>query len=191
MVSKIKTMFSFAFSFERLIRLITSCPSHSLKPKLILSSIISFKDLAEDFSSWLEVLLIKFSSSSTRMPSFTATKMGLVTTLVSSIVISSRIRRFLSSFNSTGILTSTNRDSGKLSASLAKIDEILNVLTTKNLALDFCRNKAEKICDELSINVLDAMSFELYFENSLDDFKDLKQGEHQKIIRFSLLHPTC
>lgn len=66
----------------------------------------------------------------------------------------------------------------------AKIDEILNVLTTKNLALDFCRNKAEKICDELSINVLDAMSFELYFENSLDDFKDLKQGEHQKIIRF-------
>lgn len=66
----------------------------------------------------------------------------------------------------------------------AKIESILNTLTTKNLALDFCRKKAEKICDELSINVLDAMSFELYFENSLDEFKDLKQGEHQKIIRF-------
>lgn len=66
----------------------------------------------------------------------------------------------------------------------AKIDEILKILTTKNLALDFCRKKAEKICEELSINVLDAMSFELYFENSLDEFKDLKQGEHQKIIRF-------
>jgi len=66
----------------------------------------------------------------------------------------------------------------------AKIDIILNTLTTKNLALDFCRKKAEKICEELSINVFDAMSFELDFENSLDEFKDLKQGEHQKIIRF-------
>jgi len=28
------------------------------------------------------------------------------------------------------------------------------------------------------------MMFELNFENSLDKFKDLKQGEHQKIIRF-------
>lgn len=66
----------------------------------------------------------------------------------------------------------------------AKIDNILSTLTTKNLALDFCRKKAEKICEELSINVFDAMSFELDFENSLDEFKDLKQGEHQKIIRF-------
>lgn len=66
----------------------------------------------------------------------------------------------------------------------SKIDEIFNILTTKNLALDFCRKKAEKICEELSINVFDAMSFELDFENSLDEFKDLKQGEHQKILRF-------
>jgi hypothetical protein len=66
----------------------------------------------------------------------------------------------------------------------AKIDSIINILTSKNLALDFCRKKTEKICEELSINVLDAMSFELDFENSLDKFKDLKQGEHQKILRF-------
>lgn len=66
----------------------------------------------------------------------------------------------------------------------SKIDEIFNILTTKNLALDFCRKKAEKICVELSINVFDAMYFELDFENSLDEFKDLKQGEHQKILRF-------
>ncbi len=44
--------------------------------------------------------------------------------------------------------------------------------------------KAEKICEELEINVLDAVTFELDFENSLDHFKDLKQGEHQKIIQF-------
>lgn len=66
----------------------------------------------------------------------------------------------------------------------SQIEKILNILTTKNLALEFCRKKAEKICEELSINVFDAMSFELDFENSLDEFKDLRQGEHQKIIRF-------
>lgn len=65
-----------------------------------------------------------------------------------------------------------------------KINLIINTLTTKKLALDFCRKKAEKICEELSINILDQMSFGLEFENSLDQFKDLKQGEHQKIIRF-------
>ena len=56
----------------------------------------------------------------------------------------------------------------------SKIDDILNILTTKKLALDFCRQKAEKICEELNINVFDAMSFELDFENSLEQFKDLK-----------------
>lgn len=65
-----------------------------------------------------------------------------------------------------------------------KIDDILKILTTKKLALDFCRKKAERICEELNINVFEAMSFELDFENSLEEFKDLKQGEHQKIIRF-------
>lgn len=65
-----------------------------------------------------------------------------------------------------------------------EIENILNIITTKNLALDFCRKRADKICEELSINVFDAMSFALDFENSLDEFKDLKQGEHQKIIRF-------
>lgn len=66
----------------------------------------------------------------------------------------------------------------------SKINEILQVLTTKNLAIEFCRKKSNQICQELSINVFDAMNFELDFENSLDEFKDLRQGEHQKIIRF-------
>ncbi|WP_445712105.1 hypothetical protein [Flavobacterium sp.] len=66
----------------------------------------------------------------------------------------------------------------------AQIENILNILTTKNLAIEFCRKRAEKICEELSINVFEAMTFELDFENSLDEFKDLKQGEHQKIIQF-------
>jgi hypothetical protein len=65
-----------------------------------------------------------------------------------------------------------------------EIKNILNVLTTKKMALEFCRKRAEKICEELEINVFDAMSFGLDFENSLDQFKDLRQGEHQKTLNF-------
>ncbi|MGU3376181.1 hypothetical protein [Chryseobacterium sp. M5A1_1a] len=84
-------------------------------------------------------------------------------------------------FNQGGVLRLDNKKK-KIEAS--QIDEIFKILTTKNLALDFCRKKAERICEELSINVFEAMSFELSFENSLDEFKDLTQGEHQKIIHF-------
>lgn len=93
-------------------------------------------------------------------------------------------------FHLKGIESTYNQgDIPKLSDSHKKIDSstinnILKILTTKNLALEFCRKKAEKICEELLINVFDATTFELDFENSLDKFKDLKQGEHQKIIHF-------
>lgn len=65
-----------------------------------------------------------------------------------------------------------------------KIDEILNVITTHKLALEFCRQKAEKICEKLQINLFDHQYFELNFENSLDKFKDLTQAEHRKILEF-------
>ncbi|WP_185212703.1 hypothetical protein [Sphingobacterium mizutaii] len=85
--------------------------------------------------------------------------------------------------------TYNQRDFPKLSDKNKKIDSsqinaIINILTTKNLALEFCRKKVEKICEELLINVIDSRSFELDYENSLDQFKDLKQGEHQKILQF-------
>lgn len=92
-----------------------------------------------------------------------------------------RLREIEGTFNQGGVLRLDNKKK-KIEAS--QIDDILKILTTKNLALDFCRKKADKICEELSINVFDAMAFELNFENSLDEFKDLTQGEHQKIIRF-------
>jgi hypothetical protein len=84
-------------------------------------------------------------------------------------------------FNQGGV-PKFSQENKKLYSS--KIKEIINTITTKNLALDFCRKRAEKICEDLSVNVLDAPSFELHFGNSLDKFKDLTQGEHQKIIKY-------
>lgn len=65
-----------------------------------------------------------------------------------------------------------------------KINEILDVITTHKLALEFCRQKAEKICEKLKITLFDQLYFELNFENSLDKFKDLTQAEHRKILEF-------
>ncbi|SHF75649.1 hypothetical protein SAMN05443549_101241 [Flavobacterium fluvii] len=65
-----------------------------------------------------------------------------------------------------------------------KVNEILDVITTHKLALEFCRQKSEKICEKLQINLFDSSYFELNFENSLDKFKDLTQSEHRKILDF-------
>lgn len=65
-----------------------------------------------------------------------------------------------------------------------KINEILDIITTHKLALEFCRQKAEKICEKLQIKLFDQQYFELNFENSLDKFKDLTQAEHRKILEF-------
>jgi hypothetical protein len=65
-----------------------------------------------------------------------------------------------------------------------KINEILNVITTYKLALEFCRQKSAKICEKLQINLFDQQYFELNFENSLDKFKDLTQAEHRRILEF-------
>lgn len=91
------------------------------------------------------------------------------------------LKQIESTYNQ-GDIPRLNDKSKRLESS--QIESIFNVLTTNKLAMDFCRRKASDICQDLKINVLDAMSFELTFENSLDEFKDLSQGEHQKIIRF-------
>lgn len=65
-----------------------------------------------------------------------------------------------------------------------KINEILDVITSEKLALEFCRNKSSEICKKLKINVIDSKYFELNFKNSLDNFKDLTQSEHIKILKY-------
>lgn len=66
----------------------------------------------------------------------------------------------------------------------AKINEIISVLTTNKLALEYCRDNAQKLFKDLKIKIFDQDIFLMEYENSLDRFKDLTQAEHQKIINF-------
>ncbi|QDZ62781.1 hypothetical protein EVD20_08695 [Elizabethkingia bruuniana] len=132
----------------------------------------SFIDIGRNTKSQLELLSGKFK------------------TVFGKLILDHDAARDTFIFNLKGIESTYNKgDQPKLKdvskrLESSKINEILNILTTKNLALEMCRKKADKIYDELGINVVDALNFELDFENSLDHFKDLKQGEHQKIIKY-------
>ncbi len=66
----------------------------------------------------------------------------------------------------------------------AKINEILNVITSKTKAYDLWRKKDEGISDKLGLSLADQSNFKIHFENSFDEFKDLTQTEHQKILSF-------
>lgn len=67
-----------------------------------------------------------------------------------------------------------------------KINELLNVLTTKKKAFDLWRKKADEISISMSIPAFEQSSFRLYFENSFDKFKDLNEIEHRKIFNYVL-----
>ena len=64
------------------------------------------------------------------------------------------------------------------------IQDALKVINSKQKAFDFWRSKEDKICEMLAIPVFDQSNFSLQFTNSFDLFKDLKQTEHQKILRY-------
>lgn len=68
----------------------------------------------------------------------------------------------------------------------AQIEQILKILTTKKLAYEFWRKKGEQICKELNITLYNTKTFELHYLNSFDKFKDIKEGEHNKIYNFTL-----
>lgn len=65
-----------------------------------------------------------------------------------------------------------------------QIEELINILTKKKLAYDFWRNKEEVIREALNVSLIDETSFELHYQNSFDEFKDLNEGEHQRIYNF-------
>ena len=66
-----------------------------------------------------------------------------------------------------------------------EIEEAISVITTKTKAFDLWRTKEDEICDKLVISVFDRQRFGLQFQNSIDLFKDFKQAEHRKILKFS------
>jgi hypothetical protein len=67
----------------------------------------------------------------------------------------------------------------------SEINEVISVITTQQRAYSFWRTEGNSICESLSISILDRKEFELAFQNSFDFFKDKKQVEHLKILKFT------
>lgn len=65
-----------------------------------------------------------------------------------------------------------------------KINQTLNVLTSKQKAFNEWREQKDKYADLLKVPIKEHSNFELEFKNAFDYFKDLEQVEHQKIKNF-------
>lgn len=72
----------------------------------------------------------------------------------------------------------------------SKISSALNVITTQVLAFEFWRARCDDLCTKLSIPVFEQDKFKLQFQNSFDLFKDIRQGEHRKLLQFVLSNKT-
>lgn len=81
-----------------------------------------------------------------------------------------------------GNITKLSDHSKRIESS--KINEVINILSTKKKAYDLWRKKSDEIYKIMKIPILDQRYFKLHFENSFDNFKDLKEIEHQKIFHF-------
>ncbi|AKL96132.1 hypothetical protein CACET_c26870 [Clostridium aceticum] len=64
------------------------------------------------------------------------------------------------------------------------VNEALNIITTKNMALELWRAEKKQACEKLGIVISERKKFEEDFCNSIDRFKDKQQVEHQKIFSF-------
>ena len=64
------------------------------------------------------------------------------------------------------------------------INVFLSILTTKNKAYDFWRDRCDELCNALNVTIFDRSAFELNYLISFDLFKDKKESEHQKILNF-------
>lgn len=60
----------------------------------------------------------------------------------------------------------------------------MNIITSKAKAYDFWRQRGDNLANRLSIVVFERDRFRLQFQNSFDFFKDLKQAEHQKLLKY-------
>lgn len=65
-----------------------------------------------------------------------------------------------------------------------RVNEALNIITTKKMAFDLWRAEEKDACNKLRIVISEKKKFESDFINSIDRFKDKQQVEHQKIFSF-------
>ncbi|MBB5645738.1 dsDNA nuclease domain-containing protein [Pedobacter cryoconitis] len=65
-----------------------------------------------------------------------------------------------------------------------EINKAIDVITKEQKAYEFWRSKSDEISKKILISLAEKTKFELAFKNSFDLFKDNKQVEHQKILKF-------
>ena len=68
------------------------------------------------------------------------------------------------------------------------IKEAMRIITTKAKAYEFWRQKGDELANKIVVSVFERDRFKLQFENSFDLFKDLKQTENQKLLKYVLNH---
>lgn len=94
------------------------------------------------------------------------------------ILLFSGIEVIYSQGNKAKLLDVTKRVSSE------KIEETLNILTTKAKAFDEWRAEKNNVSNELGIKHFERDAFELKFDSAFDFFKDISQSEHQMILDF-------
>ena len=70
------------------------------------------------------------------------------------------------------------------------IKEAINIITSKAKSFEFWRNRGGELASKISISVFDQNRFKLQFQNSFDLFKDLKQTEHRKLLKYVVDNKT-
>ena len=64
------------------------------------------------------------------------------------------------------------------------VDDAINIITSQVKAYELWRDKGDQLANQLNISAWDHSTFLLKFQNSFDLFKDMKQGEHKKILKY-------
>ncbi|WP_344851401.1 dsDNA nuclease domain-containing protein [Pedobacter jeongneungensis] len=64
------------------------------------------------------------------------------------------------------------------------INHAIAIITNEQKAYQLWRSQADEIAKKIGITLAERSRFELEFKNSFDLFKDTKQAEHQKILKF-------
>lgn len=70
------------------------------------------------------------------------------------------------------------------------IASAIHIITSQVKAYELWRDKGDILAGQLNISAWDHKQFELKFQNSFDLFKDLRQAEHQKILKYVLTNKS-
>jgi len=66
-----------------------------------------------------------------------------------------------------------------------EIDNAISIINNNQKAYDFWRDEGKQIANKLSIPIYEQQSMQQSIQDSFDLFKDLKQSEHRKVLKFT------